>query len=254
MKTRIISGIIGMLLLLIAVITGGLILKTSVLIITLIGIKEFRRAFNIINIKITKYLYAYSIFLYVFSIMDNYNLVIFSIIVNITIFLSFYVVNKNYNIKEISINVLIGLYVPYSLIHISFLEGNILVWLIFIIAFSTDTFAYFSGRLFGKRKLAPTLSPNKTIEGAIGGLIGSLVCTIIFVQVFDLGNISLYAALGVICSIVSMIGDLAASKMKREIGIKDYGNIMPGHGGVLDRFDSIILISPLIFNFINYLI
>ncbi|MBS4536017.1 CDP-archaeol synthase [Clostridium sp. D2Q-14] len=254
MKTRIISGIIGVFLLLIAVISGGLILKTSVLLITLLGIKEFKEAFEGINIKITNYLYVYSIFLYIFSVIDNYNLVTFSIVINMIVFLSMYVFNKNYDIKEIGINLLTSLYIPYSLIHISFLEGNILLWLIFIIAFATDTFAYFSGILLGKRKLAPILSPKKTIEGAIGGLIGAVLSTILFISILNLNNIYMYIILGFVCSITSMIGDLTASKIKRNIGIKDYGNIMPGHGGILDRFDSIIFISPLIFNFIKYLV
>ncbi|MBS4539881.1 phosphatidate cytidylyltransferase [Clostridium sp. D2Q-11] len=254
MRTRIISGLIGVILLLGAVMTGGIVLKISVLVITLIGIKEFRRAFSKVNIKLTKYLYLYSILLFVFSILNNYNLVTFSIVLNLIIFLIIYVFNSDYNINEICISVFASLYIPFSLVHISFLEGNILIWLIFIIAFSTDTFAYFSGNFFGKRKLAPILSPKKTIEGAIGGLIGALISTIIFVEIFNLDNIFLYAALGVISSIASVIGDLTASKIKRNIGIKDYGNIMPGHGGVLDRFDSILFISPLIFYFISYLI
>lgn len=254
MKTRIISGIVGTVLLILAVISGGFVLKTSVLIITLIGMNEFRRAFFNIDIKLTRYLYLYPIALYIFTLLNNYNLVTFSIVINMMILLIIYVFNANHNITEISISLFGSIYIAYSLVHISFLDDNVLLWLIFIIAFSTDTFAYFIGRLLGKRKLAPILSPKKTVEGAIGGLFGAVLSTIVFVSILQLENLLLYATLGVICSIASMIGDLTASKIKRNIGIKDYGNIMPGHGGVLDRFDSIIFISPLIFYFINNLI
>ncbi len=124
--------------------------------------------------------------------------------------------------------------------------------LVFIAAWVTDTFAYFTGMLFGKRKLCPHISPKKTVAGAVGGVIGCVagsvafgfICNGCFDQQF---NIWVLALIAVPLSAAGQIGDLAASVVKRNFGVKDYGKLFPGHGGVLDRFDSIILISLVAF-------
>ena len=128
----------------------------------------------------------------------------------------------------------------------------------FEVAFLSDAFALFAGMAFGKHKLAPELSPKKTVEGAVGGFAGAIVCTVIYGLVLQLGfsmqvnylYLVLYGALG---SIVSQLGDLSFSYIKREYGLKDFGNIFPGHGGVLDRFDSVIFCAPLIELLIQFL-
>ncbi len=116
--------------------------------------------------------------------------------------------------------------------------------LIFIAAWCTDTFAYFGGYLFGKRKLCPSLSPKKTVAGAISGVagavIGFMVYGLIIVETGGQFHFAKYCVYAVLASVASQLGDLAASAIKRHYGIKDYGNIFPGHGGVLDRFDSIL--------------
>lgn len=116
--------------------------------------------------------------------------------------------------------------------------------LIFIAAWSTDTFAYFGGYLFGKRKLCPHLSPKKTVAGAIAGVVGAvvgfLVYGLIIVEMGGQFHFAKYCVYAILASVASQLGDLAASAIKRHYGIKDYGNIFPGHGGVLDRFDSIL--------------
>lgn len=127
-------------------------------------------------------------------------------------------------------------------------HGEFYLYFIFIGAWVTDVFAYFSGRLFGKHKLMPNTSPKKTIEGSIGGMA---FCVIIFVAYaavinqFTASDISLWlvAIAGLLSSVVSQIGDLSMSVIKRTYGIKDYGKLFPGHGGVLDRFDSILAVS-----------
>lgn len=116
--------------------------------------------------------------------------------------------------------------------------------LILIAAWCTDTFAYFGGRFFGKKKLCPNLSPKKTVAGAISGVLGAVVGFAVFGLVIELTGGSFpflkYCIIAVTASIVSQLGDLSASVIKRHYGIKDYGYIFPGHGGVLDRFDSIL--------------
>lgn len=108
-----------------------------------------------------------------------------------------------------------------------------------------DCGAYFIGITMGKHKLCPKISPKKTVEGAIGGIIFGLIGTAILVRAFSLGNMLLMLAITPVLCVASMCGDLGASLIKRRVGIKDYGKIIPGHGGIMDRFDSILLIAPI---------
>ena len=121
----------------------------------------------------------------------------------------------------------------------------------FILSFACDTFAYFTGLTFGKHKLAPKVSPKKTVEGSIGGILGNVVCGLLFAFVMDRwfgGSIGYgpMAALALLCGIVAQVGDLSFSLIKREFGIKDYGHLFLEHGGVLDRFDSVLFVTPAI--------
>ena len=121
----------------------------------------------------------------------------------------------------------------------------------FVLSFACDTFAYFAGRAFGKHKLAPKVSPKKTIEGSIGGIAGNVVCGLLFVLVMDRAfgagiSYGAMALLALLCSIVAQVGDLSFSLIKREFGIKDYGHLFLAHGGVLDRFDSVLFVTPVI--------
>ena len=131
--------------------------------------------------------------------------------------------------------------------------GVYLVWMIFISSWISDTCAYLVGVLFGKHKLVPQLSPKKTVEGSIGGILGSAIVGALFgFCLLDKtlgGNqfgIMLFV-IGAIGSVISQVGDLAASAIKRNHDIKDYGNLIPGHGGIMDRFDSVIFTAPMIY-------
>ncbi|MDE7243474.1 MAG: phosphatidate cytidylyltransferase [Oscillospiraceae bacterium] len=146
-------------------------------------------------------------------------------------------------------------FVPYAfasflrLYGAGFHRGFLLLPLLF--SFGSDTFAFFAGRTFGKHKLAPRVSPHKTVEGAVGGLVGDALCGLIFAFVmnrFFNENIQYIeiAGLGIICSVAAQMGDLSFSLIKREFGIKDYGRIFLEHGGVLDRFDSVIFVAPVL--------
>ena len=140
----------------------------------------------------------------------------------------------------------LGLIMTHDHIH----GGEYLYLLAFIGAWVTDTFAYFTGMLLGKHKLIPDVSPKKTVEGAVGGVV---FCTLSFVGFALLYNhfwsdgkllpLWLMAIVGFLVSIVSQVGDLSLSLLKRKYGIKDFGKIFPGHGGVLDRFDSVLAVS-----------
>ena len=133
-----------------------------------------------------------------------------------------------------------------------------LILLPLVAAFISDAFALFAGLAFGKHKLAPELSPKKTVEGAVGGFAGAVVCTMVYGAVLQFGfdvpvNYLCLAVYGALGSAVSQLGDLSFSYIKREYGIKDFGNILPGHGGILDRFDSVIFCAPLMELLIRFL-
>ena len=135
--------------------------------------------------------------------------------------------------------------------------GLLYFFLIFNFACVSDIFAYFVGSAIGKNKLAPEISPKKTIEGAVGGLLGSVVGTAVICLVFSTVlnkeiNILILLIATPIFSAIGMLGDLFASAIKRSFCIKDYGNIMPGHGGVLDRLDSVLLVSPALAMFLSF--
>ena len=130
--------------------------------------------------------------------------------------------------------------------------GRLYIWLPFVTAWLCDTCAYFTGMLFGKHKLIPSVSPKKTIEGAIGGVLGSVISVVIFALVCKnvaSAEVSILNAiiLGAVCAVVSQFGDLCASCIKREHDVKDFGNLIPGHGGILDRFDSVLMVSPIVY-------
>ncbi len=127
----------------------------------------------------------------------------------------------------------------------------------FLAAWITDTFALLTGMLFGKHKLLPSVSPKKTIEGAIGGSVFCVLFFILYAYLlerfidFEIGSYLMIAICGLVCSFVAIVGDLMFSAVKRSSGIKDFGNLMPGHGGILDRFDSLVSISIVLLMFIS---
>ena len=158
-------------------------------------------------------------------------------------------------IEMIALCYLAGAIVPFllsALIRIlAMTTGRYVILVPFVVAFMSDGGAYFAGLKFGKHKLAPVVSPNKTIEGAVGGLVAAMVGMLIYAIVLDLGfpqfrvNYGIALLYGLIGSAAGVFGDLCFSIIKRQTGIKDYGNLIPGHGGVLDRFDSLMMVAPL---------
>ncbi|MDR2157581.1 MAG: phosphatidate cytidylyltransferase [Clostridiales Family XIII bacterium] len=126
------------------------------------------------------------------------------------------------------------------------------LWLVIFAAFGSDIFAYFAGSLMGKHRLCPNISPKKTVEGAIGGVVGSAALCGAFGDFAVPGFVVNSIIVGVLGGLVSQAGDLAASVIKRQTGVKDYGNLIPGHGGVLDRIDSVLFTAPTVFYYIYF--
>lgn len=181
-------------------------------------------------------------------------------------------VKKGYSLNDMFATVFIGIY-PLSLfmlfLPVNHSEAGLLgIMLVIAVPVMTDAMAYFTGMALGKRKLCPQISPKKTVAGAVGGVIGGIIGALIVFFLFDFssamsvfpnagsmelipgnlyGSLGLYIALGIVGGVLSELGDLAASWIKRKAGIKDFGKIFPGHGGIMDRLDSILFMLPLVY-------
>lgn len=251
--TRTISGLIIVILTITAVKLSSIYLAGYVFLLSIIGMYEFYNAVekkDIKPIKLVGYLSCVGFLLDTlgFSWISVSYILIFDVI----LLLLYSLIRKDKNISDIAITFLGVLYIPVLFQHIIYLSDSIYIWLVFIIAWGTDTCAYIFGMIFGKHKLCPKLSPKKTIEGSIGGILGSVALVYLYIRYFKLTPTWVFILLSFIGSIVAQIGDLTASKIKRITGIKDFGFIMPGHGGILDRFDSILFIAPYTYYLLNY--
>lgn len=257
MKTRILSGIL-MLPLMAFVLIGGKVLVLGCFFLGIVGIKEFYNGFSSLGVKAslpiglagTFLLYSINIFAF-----DNMNTWIMLWIFTVVLMSLLYLFNVEERKLEDGMVTMLGIfYVVFFSYHVVLVEQtgdtSKLVWLIFLAAFGTDIMAYFTGYFLGKHKLCPKISPKKTIEGSVGGILGSVLLCGIF-GYFVVPEILVHCMIiGVIGGVVSQFGDLTASLFKRKMGIKDYGNLIPGHGGVLDRVDSVLFTAPFVYYYI----
>ena len=268
MKTRIISGFI-MAPLLIVLYLGGWFLWAAALIIAVMGIHEFCSGWENLGVHPSKpicYVMTGLLFSGVFitgaftgSAADISSVpVYFNSMMLITIWLFIAVAAGmiyGWKINErgpydAAITVLAMVYIPfftYHMVLIDMTEYSIFIWIVVIAAFGSDIFAYFTGYFLGKHKMAPNLSPKKTIEGAVGGLAGSSLLSWLFGFIFMREMALVCLVLGLVGGAAGMAGDLTASMFKRKMGIKDYGKLIPGHGGIMDRFDSVIFVAPVVY-------
>lgn len=266
LKTRVISALVGLVLLIAVLYLGSITFGIAVGLIAAIGLYEFYNAVskvkNINPIKVAGYLSVIPLLILGIQQIGWFNVdisILTGISAIIIIFLSMaYIVfdHKNYTIIDVCTTAFGVLYVPFLLSFLVLIRnmeyGNYLIWLIFIGAWGTDTMAYTFGRLFGKRKIIPEISPKKTLAGAIGGIFGCIALMLAFGLLcnnyFNLEmSYGILIILGLCSGVISQIGDWSASAIKRYVDIKDFGNIMPGHGGVLDRFDSILFVAPVVY-------
>ena len=155
---------------------------------------------------------------------------------------------------KIAMTLIAGLVLPFflsAIVRILMTRlGRLVIMALFIMAFMPDSGAYFAGRAFGRHKLAPVISPNKTVEGMIGGIFAGMISMVLYGMILHLGfgrivNYLHAVIYGFVGALGATFGDLCFSVIKRHTGIKDYGSIFPGHGGILDRFDSVMVVAPL---------
>lgn len=260
---RVISAVIAIPILLFFVIMGGITFRIGVLAVTAIALSEYIGVYNNNNHKVIKWVLILGYIANVIVLFTTRKPEHFMLIINLIILISMSVpiFIRKYDVISSAITIVGYLYIVnfFTLMILTRemnygnnLTGNKIIWIIFIVAWFSDTFAYYSGRFFGKRKLCPEVSPKKTVEGAIGGLVGSLVGVLLWWLINSNSNLMLFQMLilAIISGCVSQIGDLSASLIKRYVGVKDYGKIMPGHGGILDRFDSILFVTPVVYYYI----
>lgn len=269
MKVRIISAAVAIVLLTVIVYLGSQAIGTAIFVLAVIGMYEFYRALAKGGYK-PVYAAGFTAclpLLYIafsgelpdtagaISLLTALAIGVFALLVLLFCLLIFS--NGKYTVLDISVTLLGIIYVTFLFSFVSITRnlenGYLYIWLIFIGAWATDSFAYFTGVSYGRTKILPKVSPHKSLEGSIGGIAGCIMVMVLFGQHFHKAfDVPLYhfAILGVLCGIISQIGDWAASAVKRAMGIKDYGSIMPGHGGVLDRLDSIMFVAPVVYFYI----
>lgn len=257
LNKRIISAGIGIILLIVILILDRIFLNIAVAIISVMALFELLNALGYGKNKIVLITAFFSAIIISFNyfIPQSYTR-LFIYIYSILMFLIFLIYHRAIGFKDVAILFFASSYIPFFLSHIvqtrNLPQGEVYIWFIFIGAWATDSFAFFGGKLFGKRKLCPEISPKKTVEGAISGTIGCGLSFLLYAYIlntwasYHIHYISIFI-LGMTCAILAQLGDLSASMIKRQYKIKDFGNIMPGHGGVLDRFDSILFVAPFIY-------
>lgn len=257
MKQRTISAVIAAVILILLLLTPVLVIKTAISLILMSCMYEGLKCFSME--KEPFFFGAGMLACIILPFVGNgETLYITSFISLVVIFMGMALVikYKQINIEKMGIFSFLIFLIPFCLSHLSYIRqlelGEFYIWLPILGAFVPDTGAYFAGRFFGKKKLCEDISPKKTIAGSIGAFVGAVVgffvYSLILNQFFGI-NISYfpYYIIAVLCGGLSQIGDLTASVIKRANNVKDFGNVMPGHGGFLDRVDSMIFISPMIY-------
>lgn len=264
MKQRIITAIIlGIVAIPICIFSGTVVFPIAMSFIAVVGVYELLGCMGTRKcLFVSLPLYAMALIVpfvvryFRAIVFDNGIKILGILLIYVLYLLAFWIFsyekNQAIDVNKILTSVLVSLYIigaVASIILVRDGKGGVYNWyFIFIGAWVTDIFAYFSGRFFGKHKLMPIVSPKKTVEGSIGG---SLFCVAFFLGYGLLMNHFVSAELnlltvavaGILSAVVSQIGDLSMSVIKRIYGIKDYGKIFPGHGGILDRFDSILAVA-----------
>jgi len=264
MLTRVISGIVLVIAALITIFAGGYFLAAVLLVLSLIGYSELMKACRLSKEESQR---NGLMIIGIIGIVIYYLLMVFTtdrtflflaVIMILVAFMFLYVLTfPKYHAEQVMSALFNVVYAPVMLSCIYLVRslpyGEYSVWMIFISSWICDTCAYFVGVFLGKHKMSPKLSPKKSIEGAIGGVAGSTIVGALYGYFIVEQAVSgqqvtwAFILISAVGAVISQIGDLAASAIKRNHDIKDYGKLIPGHGGVMDRFDSVIFTAPMIY-------
>lgn len=260
---RLISGIILVIIALVTIILGKDVLLVTVVAISVIGFYELAKVYGL-QWKLPGICgYIATIVYYALIRMDYKEYIIVFFIAYLIVLMGTYVFTfPKFKAEDVMVCFFGMFYVVLMLSYIyqvrMMQDGAYIVWLIFLCSWGCDTCAYLVGVMFGKHKMAPVLSPKKSIEGGIGGVAGAALLGFIYATIFkdkitiDNANI-IFPIVCAVGGIISQIGDLTASGIKRNHDIKDYSRLIPGHGGILDRFDSVIITAPIIYYLVAFL-
>ena len=269
MLVRIISGSFLLIAAIFFLLFGGLPLLLILLFCSEVGLFEFYRATKVLPegkifspLSVTGYLLTGVFYFFLFWKNDTEHMLFIAVSLIVITMMIYVFTFPKYHADQIAYCIFGFLYVPLMLSFVyrvrALEHGIFTVWLIFLASWVCDTCAYLTGMAIGKHKLAPVLSPKKSIEGAIGGILGSVLAGFLY-SYFVLEKQMPGTLIGIliVCAVgavVSQTGDLAASAIKRNHEIKDYGHLIPGHGGILDRFDSVIFTAPMIYFLIVFVV
>ena len=254
---RITSGLLGFPLVLIILLIGNkYIVDIALAIIALLAMNEYFNAVQKVSnpIRWVGYLSCFSIAIIHLVPVESLNMVVTLSVPTILLILFAQVIatDMKTSFKDIAYTFLGIFYVVFFMMFVAFIDGmqngKILIWYAIIAAWGTDIFAYFIGKHFGKHKFSK-VSPKKSIEGCIAGTVGAILLMLLYTYVANTFwgmnySYGFIAMIGLILSLIGQIGDFAASSIKRYVDIKDYSNLIPGHGGMLDRIDSLIFLAP----------
>lgn len=255
-RYRLISAILGIPVLIAAVWYGGVFLLILTAALILLGAREISFIFSKIDFKVPIFLVIPGCFILLavtYQYKDGY------CGASVVAILSFYLLAMvmfypRYTPMDAAMTFMSTMYV--GLIVYLFLLStldNARIWLILMLicTWANDTMAFLIGRKWGSRRLAPNLSPGKTVEGAVGGVLGSVIAAFLVTVFYSELSLWFILLLGMLVGLVAQIGDLVESALKRQAGIKDAGNLIPGHGGILDRFDSMLFTAPLVYYYVS---
>lgn len=263
LKNRLISAAVLVVLLLVITFASAWIFSVAVCVVSLMVLREVLLAFGMgkkPSLMIADYIAALSI-LIAGSMLKEQNAVLYMLIILFVMALCILAIlnHEHVTFSDVKASLFAVIYAVLFLLPLSHMRhmehGLALVFFAFIGAWLPDTVAYFTGSLLGKHKLIEAISPNKTVEGAIGAVIGSVISFLIYGGILTaIGytvNFFALVVLSLLCGVVAQLGDLSASLIKRAYHAKDFGNLIPGHGGLLDRVDSLMFITPVVYCFIS---
>lgn len=256
---RVLSAIVGIPLAIAIIWYGDIFLFAALVLLVGLGLKEFFNITSNMGLPAEKSFSYFSSLLLLITFYFAPSHIMFTITLIFLGVLTLMVLNyPQLSFKAVG-SALVGVFYIAFLFGFMLLirqlpSGEILLIFLFLLNWSSDTFAYFVGRALGRKKLAPKVSPNKTVEGSLGGILGTIVVALLIGNwLLDISNVDLIA-IGTLVSIFGQLGDLTESALKRMGKVKDSGKLIPGHGGVLDRFDSILFTAPLLYFYFIYVL